>query len=196
MPQGQSPAEGNGLTGAVVRLDLIVRWSGMDELFQPPTAACEVWSDSRQQSACGGTEVSVHLTKLPGKPTGEAPMMVEDTKLLEIESLLGDVQLARFKQPKLLDEVSINLIGAELSNLAKNNQGLRLLVDFSNVQYLSSSALGMLITVNKHVRTGKGQMRLCCIRPKLLEVFQITRLDHVFEIHPTLREALESFPVS
>jgi anti-sigma B factor antagonist len=39
----------------------------------------------------------------------------------------------------------------------------------------------------------KGKLKLCCIHPDLLEVFRITRLDQVFEIHADEQAALQKF---
>jgi anti-sigma B factor antagonist len=50
-----------------------------------------------------------------------------------------------------------------------------------------------LITVNNRVGSKKGELRLADIDPKILEVFKITRLDRLFEIHGTSAEALATF---
>ena len=58
----------------------------------------------------------------------------------------------------------------------------KLLIDFSNVKFLSSSFLGCLVKVLKRIREKNGQLTLCKIDPKILKVFQITRLDQAFDI--------------
>ncbi len=50
------------------------------------------------------------------------------------------------------------------------------------MEYLSSAALGKLITMEKKVKAAKGKLRLCCIRPEIYEVFAITKLNRLFKI--------------
>ena len=67
------------------------------------------------------------------------------------------------------------------------------LLSFAGVDHLSSAALGTLITVNGLVKNKGGQFRLSDIDPQIYEVFVITKLVRIFEIHPTAAEALKSF---
>ena len=57
---------------------------------------------------------------------------------------------------------------------------------------MSSSALGMLITLHKRIRERGGELRLCGIQPAILEVFVITRLNEIFQIAPTREQAVQS----
>jgi len=67
----------------------------------------------------------------------------------------------------------------------------KIVLDFSNVEYLSSAALGKLITLDKKVKSAKGKLRLCNIRPDIYEVFAITRLNKLFDIRETQDQALQ-----
>jgi anti-sigma B factor antagonist len=67
------------------------------------------------------------------------------------------------------------------------------MIDFSNVEYLSSAVLGKLVAIHKKVQEGKGQLKLACIKPAIKEVFKITKLDKVFDIHDTHQGCMESF---
>ena len=69
----------------------------------------------------------------------------------------------------------------------------QLLLNFGNVQYLSSAALGKLINLKKRVGAAGGKVKLCCIHPELKVVFKITRLDNVFEIFDDEQAALDSY---
>ena len=69
----------------------------------------------------------------------------------------------------------------------------KVVLDFANVEYLSSAALGKLITMDKKTKGAKGKLRLCNIRPDIYEVFTITRLDKEFDIKADEAEALAAF---
>ena len=105
----------------------------------------------------------------------------------------GDVYMVEFEDRKILDELSITQIGEQLSELVSSNPGIRLLLNFKNVEHLSSAALGTLITLEKQVKEERGRLKLSNIRPQIFEVFKITRLNRLFEIHDTADAALQSF---
>lgn len=111
---------------------------------------------------------------------------------LLISELPGGVQRIGFTARNILDEAMIHQIGEEVVGLIVASSNPRLLVSFKGVEHLSSTALGMLITVKNKVGAKGGQLRLADIDPKIHEVFRITRLDTLFQIHPNEAAALKS----
>lgn len=65
-----------------------------------------------------------------------------------------------------------------------------LVVDLSDVTFLDSTGLGVLVGRLKFARTHGGSLRLVGTAERVLRVFAITGLDKVFEIHPDLESAL------
>jgi len=65
-----------------------------------------------------------------------------------------------------------------------------LVVDLQNVTFMDSTALGVLVGRLKLVRTHDGSLDLVCSHDRVLKVFTITGLDKVFQIYPTIEEAL------
>ncbi|MFW6038879.1 MAG: STAS domain-containing protein [bacterium] len=106
---------------------------------------------------------------------------------------VGGVITIEFVDKNILEEANIQKIGDELSQIVEREGNPRLLIDFTNVQHLSSAALGTLITVNNKVRQKGGQLRLAAIDPQIYEVFVITKLNKLFQIHDTHEKALASF---
>jgi len=98
-----------------------------------------------------------------------------------------------FIDRNILDESNIQHIGEELSDLIDAETRPKLLISFENVDHLSSAALGTLITINNKIRNRGGQLRLANIDPQIYEVFVITRLNRLFNIHDTSEEAVQSF---
>jgi len=106
------------------------------------------------------------------------------------------VSIVEFADRKILEELSIQEIGEELHQVVESEPGIKLLLNFKNVDHLSSAALGMLITLNKKVKEQSGQLKLCDINRQIYEVFKITRLNRVFDIHETAEQALSHFQSS
>ncbi len=103
-----------------------------------------------------------------------------------------DVVTVKFISKKILDEVNIMEIGNTLTSLVAESDNPKILLDFSNVAYMSSSALGVLITVHKRIREKKGRLALCGIQPTIYEIFAITRLNEIFNIYQTHQEATDA----
>jgi anti-sigma B factor antagonist len=105
----------------------------------------------------------------------------------------GNVTVVRFVDRKILDEANIQELGQELFRLVETEHHERLLLNFSSVEFLSSAALGKLITLDKKVKAHKGKLKLSNIRPEIYEVFAITKLNKLFDIRDDEAEALASF---
>jgi anti-sigma B factor antagonist len=103
----------------------------------------------------------------------------------------GAVTVVELTDKKLLEEESISRIGEQLNALVSGAECPTMVVDFSSVGHMSSSALGMLITLHKRIREKNGQLRLCGVRPSIYEVFVITRLNEIFRVCTTRQEAME-----
>lgn len=111
---------------------------------------------------------------------------------LDIETI-GDITIARFVDKKILDENNIQIIGNQLFGLVEEDDRKRIILDFSNVEYLSSAALGKLIMMDKKVKAVGGKLRLCSIRPDIYEVFAITKLNKLFDMKDDQDAAMEDF---
>jgi anti-sigma B factor antagonist len=118
--------------------------------------------------------------------------MTQGNRRLDIEEV-NDVTVARFTDKKILDESNIQIIGNQLFSLVDEDHRQKIVLDFTNVEYLSSAALGKLITMDKKVKAAGGKLRLCSIRSDIKEVFKITRLDKLFQIMDNRDKAVEGF---
>lgn len=103
------------------------------------------------------------------------------------------VTFVEFVDRNILDEANIQQIGEEIASLIDAEPAPKLVISFSNVDHLSSAALGTLITIHSRMKTKQGQLRLSNIDPQIYEVFVITKLNKLFEIHETSDKAAGSF---
>lgn len=69
----------------------------------------------------------------------------------------------------------------------------RLLFDFSELEYINSSGLRVLVMAYQRMKQAQGQVAICNIRDYILEVFEISGYDKIFAIYPSRDEALASF---
>ena len=106
---------------------------------------------------------------------------------------VGDVTVVRFRDNKIIEDINIQELGQELFQLVDAQNRKKLLLNFSSVDFLSSAALGKLITLDKKVKAGGGLLKLSNIRPEIYEVFAITKLNRLFDIKDDEVDALAAF---
>ena len=106
---------------------------------------------------------------------------------------VGDVTIVRFRDHKIIEDINIQELGQEMFRLVETDGRRRLLLDFSSVDFLSSAALGKLITLDKKMKAHGGVLKLSNIRPEIYEVFAITKLNRLFDIKDDEADALAAF---
>lgn len=111
---------------------------------------------------------------------------------IRVKEVDGVTQV-EFIDRNILDEANIQAIGEEIDGIIADSPSPKLLISFSNVDHLSSAALGTLITINTKIRNRGGKLCLADIDPQIYEVFVITRLNQLFDIHESKEAAMKAF---
>jgi anti-sigma B factor antagonist len=106
---------------------------------------------------------------------------------------VGEVTIVRFRDRKIVEDINIQEWGNEMLRLVDTEKREKLLLNFSSVDFLSSAALGKLITLDKKVKAHGGVLKLSNIRPEIYEVFTITKLNRLFDIKTDEADALATF---
>ena len=70
------------------------------------------------------------------------------------------------------------------------NGGRKFVIDFSNTGYIDSSGLGVLVSLSKKIREQGGELRLADLNEDLHTLFELTKLDTLFKINDSRREAM------
>lgn len=79
----------------------------------------------------------------------------------------------------------------ELEGLAKAQEDI--VLECSQVSFLDSSCLGILVSITKSLRDRKGDIKFAALTDDVRSIFQITRLDRIFELYDSVSEAVESY---
>ena len=67
-----------------------------------------------------------------------------------------------------------------------------LVIDLSDVSFIDSTTIGILMRTRKRLAPLQGRVLIVCTDRNILRLFEITALDRMFEIYRTRAEALES----
>jgi anti-sigma B factor antagonist len=65
-----------------------------------------------------------------------------------------------------------------------------LVVDLQGVDFLDSTALGVLVGGLRRVHPHDGSLQLVCTQERILKIFHITGLINVFSIHASVEAAI------
>jgi anti-sigma B factor antagonist len=95
-----------------------------------------------------------------------------------VVSLGGDVDLHR--TPELQQEL-VRVV---------ERHPKRIVLDLAGVQYMDSSGVASLVKLLSSTRRLNIELKLCAMSARVKSIFEITRLDTVFDICPALKEAM------
>ena len=91
-----------------------------------------------------------------------------------------------------LDTNTSKEAGDQLDRLVEEGE-LKLLIDLTNLEYVSSSGLRILLATSKKIKVLKGEMRICGLNETVNEVFEISGFTMIFKVLKTIEEAKADF---
>ena len=120
-------------------------------------------------------------------------MSAPERKHVKVEDV-DNVAVVDFVDSSLMFEANlVEEIGDELLGIVTDQGKQKLLVDFRNVQYVSSTMLAQLARLAKEVQKQKGQLKITGLGPVLKDTFRISHLESLFMIYDDRASALKTF---
>ena len=102
----------------------------------------------------------------------------------------ANISVIQFRDEKIIDPETIQELGQELFDLIDRDDRKKMILNFNHVEFMSSAALGKLITFDKKAKRAKAELILTNISPEIFQVFSITNLDKFFQIKDSEADAL------
>ena len=112
-----------------------------------------------------------------------------------VVSYVSDTAIVRFTDRKIFG-TDAKAAGEEMISIVQSGNCKDLLLDFHDVEFVSSALLNMLIILDKHVRAAQGKLRLTNLCVEILELFALTRLNKKFDISTNVPEASDASKAS
>ena len=104
----------------------------------------------------------------------------------------NDIQIVRLNDDSMDRDIIESTFQTLVELLSEPNSG-KLLLDFKDVGFIASPALGILISLHQHCEQHKYHLRFCNIKAAIYDVFSVTQVTRIFNIHDTEEDALSSF---
>jgi len=102
----------------------------------------------------------------------------------------GDVDVVSISGK--LDAYSSTDLDGKLTALITGGR-VKLVIDCDKLEYVSSSGLRVFISALKKVKKLNGDVRLCCLKPLIQEVLNISGFSQLFTIKDSVSAATASF---
>ena len=107
--------------------------------------------------------------------------MQESESKIKVEYGL-DKMFIIFIDESILEEHQIKKLEDDIMPIINDNSDGELILNFCNVQFMSSSVLGLLIKIQKKVCGLGGHLKLLNVNANIYKVFKITQLTKIFDI--------------
>ena len=95
--------------------------------------------------------------------------------------LSGEIDL--YNSPQLRTNLNSAITGGEK----------KIVIDFEKVKYIDSSGLATLIEGLQKMNKEKGELKLCTLGQSIRDIFEVARLDDVFALYQTQKDAMNGF---
>ncbi len=89
-----------------------------------------------------------------------------------------------------IDESAADALNAELDQLFENGVN-QIIFDLSEVKFMGSSGLGQIMRAYRELRDSSGYVRIVNPQPLIEDLFDLTKLNKIITIHPSVEDALE-----
>jgi anti-anti-sigma factor len=73
---------------------------------------------------------------------------------------------------------------------AAAREGGAIVLDLSSLEYISSAGLRCFMLASRQAKSQHGRIVVAALQPMVSEIFEISHFNLVFQVFPTVREAL------
>ncbi|KAI9133609.1 STAS domain-containing protein [Acaryochloris sp. CCMEE 5410] len=100
-----------------------------------------------------------------------------------------------FQPADMIDGISTSELRTEVNDALAD--GVKtILIDLKDVTFMNSSAIGALVATLKSVRGEGGTLALCSLSDQVHLIFELTKMDRIFDIYGDCREFMQKNSIS
>ena len=120
-------------------------------------------------------------------------MPMADYQFITYRNVDGVAVVNFMETVSMFDGDKVRDVGNELLDLVDSKRYTKLVLNLTNARFVSSAMLAHLVKLHRKVQEVKGKVRLCCLRPVIMDAFKVSNFDKIFEIYPDEASALKKF---
>jgi len=120
-------------------------------------------------------------------------MAMADYQYITYRNVDGVAVVSFMETVSMFDTDKVKDVGIELMDLIESKKYTKLVLNLSNARFVSSAMLAHLVKLHRKSQEVKGRIRLCCLRPVIMDAFKVSNFDRIFEIFADEAAALKKF---
>jgi anti-anti-sigma factor len=105
---------------------------------------------------------------------------------------IEDAQVVSLRLPESTDSNEFDRLNEMVLQVFDTRPQARWVLDVSGLDYMGSSALGLMVNIRQRVMKSRGQLVLCGLSPQLLRIFRTCCMERLFKISKTRADALKA----
>lgn len=113
---------------------------------------------------------------------------VDEGKLMELRVERRDQATVVKIGGEHLDASNAGIFKQDMGPILEQNSKLAL--DFSGIRFMDSSGLGAILSCLRRMTPAGGELKLCCMTKPVRTLFELVRMDRIFDIYDTVEEAV------
>ncbi len=113
---------------------------------------------------------------------------------LVIDERPDGIAVISWTEPSVLDASNVSELRERVAQVEQHYA--RLVFDMSQVEFIDSSVIGALVGFLRKARAMGGDVKLAEVTPDIETILELTRLQRVFRIHPSVEAAIRDFDVA
>jgi anti-sigma B factor antagonist len=121
------------------------------------------------------------------------PMPISEYQHISYRNVDGVAVVNFMETVAMFDSDKVREVGDELLDLVERKRFTKLVLNLTNARFISRAMLAHLVKLHRQVQEMKGKIRLCCLRPVIMDAFKVSNFDRLFEILPDEAAALKKF---
>jgi len=142
----------------------------------------------RSPNRCPACGHEIGMDPMP--PAADTPCPHCGKPLWFVHKELNPVTIINFAPGRILKEGEFQTLR---DFLFSRNPSPKVILNLTNCQYFSDTTLAGFIVTYKKLIAAHGQLKICCLRSPMLDVFKLARLDQLFDIYDDETSAVASF---
>ena len=112
---------------------------------------------------------------------------------LTVKEVDGVAVIMFLESASMVEGDKVESLAKELFGVIEAKKYKKILLNLYNAGYVSSAMLAQLVRLHRKMQEVKGKVRLCCLRPPVMDAFKVSQFDRLFEIFPDEPTALKRF---
>ncbi len=120
-------------------------------------------------------------------------MPLSEYECITVKYIDGVAVVSFLETMSMFEGDKVQAVGKELTDLVESRKEPKILLNLGNAHFISSAMLAHLVKLHRKIHDAKGRIKLCGLRPVIMDAFQVSRFDKIFDIQPDEASALKKF---